>query len=75
MWWNGLPPMWGWGMMIFPFFGILFMIVCLFFMFQMFNRRSFMGGPRGDEIDDLKREIRGLKEEIRNMKSNRGGSA
>jgi hypothetical protein len=42
-----------------------------FFMFQMFNRRSFMGGHRGDEIDDLKREIKGLKEEIVKRQSRR----
>jgi hypothetical protein len=69
MMWDGYHPLWGWGMMIFPFFGILFMVVCLFFMFQMFSRRgSFMGGHREDEIDDLKREIRDLKEEILKMK-------
>ncbi len=69
MWWNGPSPMWGWGMMIFPFFGILFMVVCLFFFFYMFKGRgSFMRGSREDEIDDLKREIRDLKEEILKMK-------
>ncbi len=68
MWWNGTHPMWGWGMMIFPFFGILFMVVCLFFMFQMFGRRGFTGSHRDGEIDDLKREIRELKEEIRSLK-------
>ena len=71
MWWNGPPPMWGWGMMIFPFFGILFMVICLFFMFQMFSRRGFMGGHREDEIDDLRREIKGLKEEIVKLQSGR----
>ena len=76
MMWNGYDPMWGWGMMVFPFFGILFMIVFLFFMFQMFRGRScFTGNYRESELDDLKREIRELKEEIRNMKSNRGGSS
>ncbi len=54
-------------MMIFPFFGILFMIVCLFFMFQMFSRGNIMRNHREDEIDDLKREIRELKEEIRKL--------
>jgi|GEM_PF-980227 hypothetical protein len=72
MWWNGPPPMWGWGMMIFPFFGILFMVVCLFFMFHMFKGRgSFMSGQRDYEIDDLKREIKGLKEEIVKLQSGR----
>jgi uncharacterized membrane protein len=63
--------MWGWGMMIFPFFGILFMVICLFFMFQMFSRRGSMGGHREDEIDDLRREIKGLKEEIVKLQSGR----
>ncbi len=53
---------------IFPFFGILFMIICLFFMFQMFSRRGFMGSHRDGEIDELKREIRELKEEIQSLK-------
>jgi uncharacterized membrane protein len=63
--------MWSWGMMIFPFFGILFMVICLFFMFQMFSRRGSMGGHREDEIDDLRREIKGLKEEIVKLQSGR----
>ena len=63
--------MWGWGMMIFPFFGILFMVICLFFMFQMFSRRGSMGGHREDEIEDLRREIKGLKEEIVKLQSGR----
>ncbi len=58
-------------MMIFPFFGILFMVVCLFLMFQMFSRRGFMRGHREDEIDDLKREIKGLKEVIVKLQSGR----
>lgn len=58
-------------MMIFPFFGILFMVICLFFMFQMFSRRGSMGGHREDEIDDLRREIKGLKEEIVKLQSGR----
>ncbi len=63
MWWNGAPPMWGSGMMIFPFVGILMMVVCLFFMFQMFSHRgSFMGNYRQYELDDLKREISDLRE-------------
>jgi hypothetical protein len=53
--------------MIFPFFGILFMIVCLFFIFQMFGRRGFMGGHREDEINELRREIRDLKTEIEKL--------
>ena len=75
MWWNGPPPMWGWGMMIFPFVGIFFMIVFLFFMFQMIRGRGFVGHHRETDLDDLKREIRELKEEIRSLKSTRGGSA
>ena len=74
MWWNGPPPMWGWGM-IFPFFGLLFMVVCLFFMFQMFSRRCcFMRGRREDEIDKLRREIKGLKEDIIKLRSGREAS-
>ncbi len=71
MWWNGGPhPMWGWGMMIFPFVGMLFMVVCIFFMFQMRSRRGyFMRDHREHDIDDLKQEIRELKEEIRKLKS------
>ena len=69
MWWNGAPPMWGWGMMIFPFFGILVMVVCLFFMFQMFRGHSgSMRDHREDEINDLKREVRDLKDEIRKLR-------
>lgn len=67
MWWNGLSPMCGGGMMIFPFFGMLFMIVVLFFMFQMFSRRGFMGGHREDEINELRQEIRDLKMEIEKL--------
>lgn len=69
MWWNGPAPMWGWGMMLFPFFGIFFIIVCLFFMFSMMKGRgSFTGNYRDSELEDLKREIRELKEEIRSLK-------
>ncbi len=69
MWWNGVHPMWGWGMLIFPLFGIFFIIVILFFMFQMFRGRGcFMGSYRDSELEELKREIRELKEEIRSLK-------
>jgi cell division protein FtsB len=40
-------------------------------MFQMFSRRGSMGGHREDEIDDLRREIKGLKEEIVKLQSGR----
>jgi len=69
MWWNGSPPMWGWGMMIFPFIFIILVVICLFFMFTTISRRgSFMRGHREDEIDELKRENKDLKEEILKLK-------
>jgi len=37
----------------------------------MFRRRGSMGGHREDEIDDLRREIKGLKEEIVKLQSGR----
>jgi hypothetical protein len=62
-------PMWGGGL-IFPFFGLLFMVVSLFFMNQMFSRRGcFMRSHCEDEIDDLKREFKELKRKSSNCKA------
>lgn len=67
-WWNGPHPMSGmWW--IFPLIGLAFIIIVLFAISSLLSGRvGFCGGRRYDEIEDLRREIRGLKDEVAKLR-------
>jgi hypothetical protein len=68
MWWNGHPMMGGWGFM-FPLFGLVFMVIVIFLLFQFFGTRCFpMRGGNYNELEDLKKQIREIKDDIENLK-------
>ncbi len=67
MWWG---PMYGWW--IFPFFGIIFMVLMLLIVSRFFGRGGFCGRPpsaRDEGIEELRKEIKALRDEIRELKS------
>jgi len=60
--------MWGIGW-IFPLAGVGFIIVILFAISRFFvGGAGFCGGRRYDEMEDLRREIRGLKDQVAKLR-------
>ncbi len=67
MWWG---PMYGWW--IFPFFGIIFMLLMLLIVSRFFGRGGFCGrrpSDRDEGIEELRKEIKALRDEIRELKN------
>jgi uncharacterized membrane protein len=61
-----LERAWGGFGWFFPLVGLMVMVVVMIACFRMMGRH---GGPSASEIEDLRRDIRGLKEEIRQLRT------
>lgn len=62
MWGPGWGGPWGGFGWLFPFVGLIAIVVVMVACFRMMGRHA---SPSSSEIEDLRREIRELKEEIR----------
>ncbi len=77
MWWNG--PGWGHmygGWWLMPLFGIVCMLIFLYFISRIFGSGGGFCGRHNDQgnqanTDELRREIRELRAEMKFMKENR----